>query len=288
MKVGFCGLGLMGLPMARRLIDAGQEVHVWNRSVAKAEALAARGAVRQATPAAVAEAVDVVCLCLMDAAATGQVVFGADGIAHAHGARWLVDHSSIPPAATRAYAERLAAQSGMAWIDAPVSGGVPGAEAGTLAIMAGGSVAAVDAVRPVLAAYASRVTHMGPTGAGQATKLCNQIIVASTVAAIAEAVALAANSGLDASRLVDALSGGWADSKLLQVFVPRMTNPPAGRLGALDTMLKDLDAVVSYAAESGSPVPVAASVQQLLRLAEARGLGDSDLPRLVDLLLRAR
>ncbi|MFT4066244.1 NAD(P)-dependent oxidoreductase [Paraburkholderia sp.] len=302
MEIGFCGPGLMGAPMIRHLLRAGHTVHVWNRTRAKAEALQVDGAHIVDTPRELAARCEAVLLCVADAAAVEQTVFGAAGLLDGDPAaprqvRWIVDHSSIPPAATRALARRVALYGGrgdaadpapIGWIDAPVSGGVAGAQAGTLAIMAGGAAADLAAVRPLLDAYAARVTHMGEVGAGQTAKLCNQAIVTATVAAIAEAVSLAQRSGIDAARLTDALAGGWADSVLLQTFVPRMTQAGLAPIGAFRTFQKDVDTVAATAHETGTPMPVASTVQQLLRLGAAMGLADADLSAFIDVLQTPR
>ncbi|MER1966259.1 NAD(P)-dependent oxidoreductase [Castellaniella sp. GW247-6E4] len=287
MIIGFCGLGLMGTPMARRLLAAGHELRVWNRSPARAAVLGVEGARVCETPRALGEQCDYVLMCVYDAAAVEAVVFGPQGLAEAAGVAVVVDHSSIPPDATRRFAARLEQASGAVWVDAPVSGGTGGADAGTLAIMAGGPRAAFDAVEPVLTAYARRITHMGDTGAGQVAKLCNQTIVATTIAAIAEAVGLARDAGVDPARLAEALGGGWADSTLLQIFVPRMTQPPPPVQAGLDTMLKDLDTVAALARAQGSAVPVAAAAGQSYRLASRRGLGPQDVSQLARLYERA-
>jgi 3-hydroxyisobutyrate dehydrogenase-like beta-hydroxyacid dehydrogenase len=284
MKLGFCGLGLMGAPMVRRLLAAGHGVKVWNRSPDKLAPLAALGAEAAPTPAEAATGVDGVLMCLFDARAVEAVVFGADGVAQAHGLPWLVDHSSIDPAATRALAQRLKDASGTDWIDAPVSGGVPGVEAGTLAIMAGGAATHLPQARAAMQAYAGNVTHMGASGAGQATKLCNQTIVATTISAIAEAIGFAARNGIDLHQLAPALAGGWADSKPLQVFAPRMIEAQQHSIGALSTMLKDIDTVMANAQKSGAPMPVTASVQQMLRMAAAMGLGEAELSAVISVV----
>jgi 3-hydroxyisobutyrate dehydrogenase-like beta-hydroxyacid dehydrogenase len=271
--------------MVRRLLAAGHEVLVWNRTPKKTMALAALGATPVANPADMALECDVVCLCLFDAAAVEAVVFGPKGLAVDGALRCVVDHSSIAPDQTRAMAARLLQENGAAWIDAPVSGGVGGAEDGTLAVMAGGSADLLRELTPLLMAYAQRVSHMGDVGAGQTTKLCNQTIVATTIAAIGEAVALATAGGVDASRLGEALAGGWADSTLLQIFVPRMTAPPQGKLAGLNTMLKDLDTVAALAQQQGTPMPVSTSAQQVYRLARLMGLGEHDVSQLVQLSL---
>ncbi|SDD42494.1 2-hydroxy-3-oxopropionate reductase [Paraburkholderia lycopersici] len=290
--LGFCGPGLMGAPMIRHLLRAGYAVRVWNRTPAKAEALAAEGAQVAATPRELARETDVVLLCVADASAVEQVVFGGQGLldgAPGEGmrVRRIVDHSSIPPDATQAFARRAAAH-GVAWVDAPVSGGVAGARNGTLAIMAGGAAAEIRAVAPILAAYAARVTHMGAVGAGQTTKLCNQAIVTATVAAIAEAVSLARRSGIDAAKLPEALAGGWADSTLLRTFVPRMTQDGLEPIGALKTFQKDVDTIAAAAAQTGTPMPVSGAVQQLLRLAAAMGLAQADLSGFIEVLQTPR
>lgn len=288
MKLGFCGLGLMGAPMVRRLLAAGHQVQVWNRSQAKAQPLAALGARVMDTPAQAASGVDGVLMCLFDQVAAEAVVFSDDGIARGAGLKWLVDHSSMSPEATRALSARLRDTCGADWIDAPVSGGIGGVEAGTLAVMCGGEATHLGQATQAIRAYAGNVTHMGPSGTGQATKLCNQTIVATTVLAIAEAIGFAQRNGIEVDRLAGALAGGWADSKPLQVFAPRMIRTQEQSIGALQTMLKDVDNVLAAARESGAPMPVTASVQQVLRIAEAMGLGTAELSAVVSVVLPER
>ena len=221
----------------------------------KAAALVEAGAKLEKLPREVADSVSLIFMCLTDASAVEEVVFGADGLATASGVgKLVVDFSSIHPDAARSIAARLKAANGMGWIDAPVSGGTKGAEEGTLAVMAGGDAADIERVRPYVLAMARRLTHMGPTGAGQTTKLCNQVIVGCAMAVLAEATRLAVNAGIDAGRLPEALTGGFADSIPLQLFVPRMVqgihSPPFGHIA---TMLKDLDTVVSVAARHVKP-----------------------------------
>jgi 3-hydroxyisobutyrate dehydrogenase-like beta-hydroxyacid dehydrogenase len=284
MKLAFCGLGLMGEPMVKRLLAAGHMVHVWNRTPAKAQTLIELGAQWCDTPAQAASDVDGVFMCLLNTAAVEQVVFGPKGLVHARNLRWLVDHSSVPPEQTRAWSQRLHLACQADWFDAPVSGGVMGVQTGTLAVMVGGPASPLDSASQAMSAYASNITHMGASGAGQATKLCNQTIVASTVAAIAEAVGLAHRNGIDLNQLAKALQGGWADSKPLQVFVPRMVTPSQPSIGALSTMLKDVDTVMQVAQSSGAPMPVMATVQQQLRAAQAVGLGEAELSALICLV----
>ena len=281
-RVAFLGMGLMGLPMALRLLAAGVPLTAWNRSKDKCAPVAAAGATVAATPREAAAGADLVLMCLMDAGAVEQVVFGKDGVATAGKPVVLVDHSSIRPDATSDFAARLQAACGGQWLDAPVSGGVVGAKAGTLAIMAGGDAAAVARAAPVLAHYSGQVTHMGPVGAGQTTKLANQVIVGSTIAVIAEAVRLAKAGGVDPALLTRALAGGWADSKPFQVFVPRMVTAPTDAIGAADTMLKDLDTALDLARQTGTPLAMAELAASLMRALVASRGGDSDLSRLVE------
>lgn len=276
--LGYIGTGLMGAPMSARLLDAGFALTVWNRTAAKAEPLVEKGAALGDNPSDVAAKSDIVFMCLTDTKAVQEAVFGENGVAQ--GARKgavLVDFSSIQPEATREMSARLQAETGMAWIDAPVSGGVPGAEAGTLAIMAGGDAAAFAKVETVVLKMAAKFTLMGPSGAGQTTKLCNQVIVGCTMAVLAEAARLATNAGVDATRLPEALEGGFADSKPLQIFLPRMVNaqhePP---LGHVYTMLKDLDSVTDLARSCTSPVPFTAMAAEQFRLLSARGGNEAD------------
>ncbi len=276
-------MGRMGMPMVRRLLQAGHQVSVWNRTPGPAQQLAAEGALVCDTPQALGQSCSLVALCLFDAAAVESVVFGPAGLASADGLTLLVDHSSIPPADTRQFSERLQQANGATWLDAPVSGGTGGAAAGTLAVMVGGPADACLTITPALMAYAQRVTHMGPVGAGQVTKLCNQTIVTTTIAALAEAVSLARDAGVDAARLPQALAGGWADSTLLPLFVPRMLQPDTPVHASLDTMLKDMDTVAALARQQGTAMPVAATVGQGLRLASRKGLGAGDASGLIRL-----
>lgn len=280
--VGFIGLGLMGAPMAARLLAAGCPLHVWNRSAAKAEPLAAKGAALAESPAAVAKAAQVVCLNLTDARAVEAVVFGEDGVASAPGGSTLVDFSTIPPDATRDFAARLKAANGMDWVDAPVSGGAVGAAEGTLAVMAGGPEDAVEALRPMMAHLASRFTRMGDVGAGQATKLVNQIVAGCTLAVVAEAVAFAERTGVDPALLTAALAGGFADSKPFQIFAPRMAAdmfaPP---LGATDTMIKDLDQVAKTGDALGAHLPLVSAARAVMAQSAARGEGGLDIAAIV-------
>lgn len=276
--LGFIGLGLMGQPMVLRLLAAGYDVTVWNREPERLEPALAAGAQAAADPRAVAEAAEVVLLCVLDTDAVEQVVFGEAGVARADKApRLLVDHSTAFADRTRAMAERLKAETGAEWVDAPLSGGPPAAEAGQLTAMLGGSQAAVETARPILEAYAARATRMGEAGAGQATKMVNQVIVGNLFAVLAEAAKLAENAGIDAARIPEALAGGYADGNLLQKVYPRLQrrefSPPAG---FARQMLKDLDMVHDLAKATKTPTPLSAVTATLYRQLIGRGYGHLD------------
>jgi len=285
MKLGFIGIGLMGRPMTLRLLAAGHEVTVWNRSRDKLAAVVEKGAKPADSPAAVARAADIVMMCVTDQHSVEAILFGAEGVAHGGSpGKIIVDFSSIAPASAREFAARLA-ERGLGLVDAPVSGGVAGAKEGTLAIMAGGRAEDIERVRPVVMHLAQRFTRMGDSGAGQTTKLCNQIIVGALVAVIAEAVRLAEASGVDAKMLPEALKGGFADSLPLQIFGARMaarTFEPS--LGAVSIMLKDLENAAAVAKEKTVPLPMARTAAELYRLLAAQGKSEKELSVIVELL----
>lgn len=285
LSLGFAGIGLMGLPMCRRLLDAGYALTVWNRSPEKCAGLVAAGARQVETPGELCDSADVVMLCLADTAVVRDVVFGAGGIAgKARAGQLLVDFSSLEPSATREMAAQLRAATGMGWLDTPVSGGTPGAEAGTLAIMVGGEAADLERVRPALLSLGQRVTHMGGVGAGQVTKACNQMIVACNALVIAEVVALAEQAGVDASLIAEALAGGFADSRPLQILAPQMAESRFEPVKwHVRTLLKDLDTAVKFSREQGSATPVSGLAAQLMRLHGSQGYLEKDPATLIDL-----
>ncbi|PRY73649.1 NAD(P)-dependent oxidoreductase [Halomonas ventosae] len=283
-RLGFIGIGLMGDPMTRRLLEAGFDVTVWNRTPAKAAPLGEAGARMAGSIAELVEEVDVVLLCLANTAVVEDVVFGDGGVAqHGRAGQRLVDLSSSDPAATRDFADWLESECGMRWVDAPVSGGVTGAEAGSLAIMCGGDAEDIEAIRPLLAPLSARVTHMGPVGSGQVTKVCNQMVVGCQAAVLAEMVALAEASGVDATRLVEALSGGFADSTPFRILTPRMaTSDFADPPWHLRTLLKDLDMAVAQSQRSHSATPMSGLAAQLMRAQASRGHAEHDPAILVE------
>lgn len=284
--LAFAGIGLMGLPMTRRLLAAGYPLTLWNRTPDKCAPLLELGAHRVENPAELCRDASVVMLCLANTEVVREVVFGPGGIVEgARPGQLLVDFSSLEPAATREMAAELEARTGMRWVDAPVSGGTPGAEAGTLAIMAGGREEDVERVRPVLAQLGQRLTRMGEVGAGQVTKVCNQMIVACNALVIAEVVALAECSGVDASLIAPALAGGFADSKPLQILAPQMAASQFEPIKwHVRTLLKDLDTAVKLSREQGSATPMSGLAAQLMRLHGSQGNLERDPATLVELL----
>lgn len=280
-RIGYLGTGLMGLPMILNLLKAGYQVTVWNRTPDKARPAVEAGAVQVSTPADVAEQSDIVMCCLMNAPAVEAVVFGDTGIATVQGPQIFIDFSSMDPALTATYGARLKAANGMGWIDAPVSGGTPAAKAGTLTIMAGGAEDDFARAAPLMEPLSQRVTHMGPAGAGQMTKLVNQIISGGIMALTAEAVNFAQKTGVDATKLTEALAGGFADSKPFQLLAPRMaTESFEDPLGTVTMMLKDLDTVAAVA-EGRAALPMTTAARALMRAASEMGHGEHDISTIV-------
>lgn len=274
--VGIVGAGIMGSAIATRLIEAGHRVSVYDLDTAKVAALAAKGAIAAGSPREAASGAFVI-ISLNSATIVGRAVFGPDGVAEAGNPdKLLVDMSSIDPQATREFAARLEALNGMRWLDCPLSGGAPGALAGRLAIMAGGASADFERARLVMASLAKNYTLMGDVGAGQTTKLVNQVLCAIGFQAVAEAVALAQRGGVAAERIAAALAGGRADSAILQEFGPKMAMKDLSPTGRLDNMLKDLDSVQALARVTMTTMPLTAIVAEIHRAFVAGGLGSAD------------
>ena len=284
-RIGFIGTGLIGTPMVERMLECGLSVTVWNRTPAKTEALVQRGAIRAEQLRDVGANCDIICLCLTNTAAVEQVVFGTEGIAAAlRPNQLLIDLSSIAPDATARMAEQLSRETGACWLDAPVSGGLPAARAGTLIVFAGGNADDIERAAPVFQALAKRVTHMGGHGAGQLAKSCNQLVVGCNLMVIAEMLAFARAAGIDAERMPGALAGGFADSLPLQIFGTRMAqHVDTPRIGALATFQKDVDQVVRLASQHGVDVPMTSRAAQLYRDASDHAAvgADADVSRII-------
>lgn len=260
LAIAFLGTGLMGAPMVRCLLKAGFVVTVWNRDPAKAAGLVADGARQAQSPAEAVVGADVVFTMLTNGAAVAEVLFNK-GVADAmEPGTIVVDCSSIAPPVARENADRLARQ-GIRNLDAPVSGGTAGATAGTLAIMAGGNEADVEELKNVFAAL-GRVTYVGPSGAGQICKLANQQIVAVTIGAVAEAMILVEAGGASRAAFRDAIRGGFAESRILELHGGRMVNRDFVPGGASSNQLKDLEAVMAMAKDLSLSLPLTKEVRQ--------------------------
>jgi 2-hydroxy-3-oxopropionate reductase len=288
MDVGFIGLGIMGAPMARHLADAGHRLFVHTRS-AVPPAVAETSAERCADAAEVARRSEAIVLMLPDTPDVEQVLFGPRGVAEGLGGggarKTVVDMSSISPTATKAFAARVAA-AGADYVDAPVSGGEVGAKAASLTIMCGGTEAAFARVRPLFEAMGKNITHVGGVGDGQTTKVANQIVVALTIAAVGEALVFASKAGADPAKVRQALMGGFAASRILEVHGERMirrTFDPGFRIRLHQ---KDLGLALQGARELGVALPQTAGAAQLMQTACALGLADADHSALVQALER--
>lgn len=274
MKLTVLGIGHMGLPMARRLLDAGHELHAWNRTRSRAEPLAAHGATVHDSAAAAAAAGDLVISMLENGPIVASVLFEQGAAAAMRPSTLFVDMASIKPAEARAHAERLASRN-VAHLDAPVSGGTVGAEAGTLAIMAGGEAADFERARPVFEVL-GRATHVGPHGAGQLAKLANQMIVGITIGAVAEALLLCERGGADPAKVREAIGGGFAESRILQLHGERMVQRDFAQRAAMTVQLKDLRNALDTAQAMDFQAPITAALEQLYADGVAHGDGELD------------
>ena len=274
MKVAVLGIGLMGYRMTQRLLEAGHEVHVWNRTHERALPLADLGATVHASAPQAAAAAECVITMLENGPVVGEVLFDL-GTAQAMAAGTLViDMSSIRPSEARDHAARLG-ERGVAHLDAPVSGGTVGAEQGTLAIMAGGRLQDYQRALPLFSAL-GRPTHVGPHGAGQMAKLANQMIVGITIGAVAEALLFAAKGGADMAKVREAIQGGFADSRILQLHGQRMVDRDFAPKARMGVQLKDMRNALGTAKEIGFDAPVTTLFEALYAEGVEHGLGELD------------
>jgi 3-hydroxyisobutyrate dehydrogenase len=286
-RIGFLGLGTMGAAMAANLARNGFAVTAWNRTDRRIPALDELGVARAATPAEVVRATDSVVVCVSDTPDVEAVLFGPEGVAAgAREGQLVIDCSTISPSATRDFAGRLGSQ-GVDLVDAPVSGGSEGAQKATLTIFCGGDGAAVDRARPILAAMGKTITHVGPSGSGQAVKAVNQVILAGTYLGVAEGIVLALKAGLDVGQVVEALGGGAAQSWVLANRSGRMieNDYPLGFKVALHR--KDLGIALDLAREMGAELPVAELAADFETGLVAGGHADDDMSALAR-VIRAR
>ena len=281
MKVGFIGLGVMGHPMARHLAEAGHTLGVWSRRPESADGLPAT---RYPTPAALGAACDVVFTMVTSSEDVKAVTLGANGLIEGMRAGQIViDCSTIAPEAARQIADSLK-RKGIHFLDAPVSGGVQGAQEATLAIMAGGDAEVLTRVSPLLECLGKRIVHIGPNGAGQVAKACNQMIMVAAIQAVAEALHLAAAAGVDPGKVKAALTGGSAGSRVLDIMGERMVqrNFSAGIEARLHH--KDYGLILEAAHQSASPIPLTSVVTQQLNALMAQGFGQNDTSSLLRVL----
>lgn len=274
MKIAVLGIGMMGFPMGRRLCAAGHEVHVWNRTLHRAQRLIKDGALVHQTPGDAVRDADLVITMLDNGEVVGKVLFGMGAAAAMQPGSLLVDMSSIKPSEARDHAARLS-ELHIDYLDAPVSGGTIGAEQGSLAIMVGGKTANYERAMPILSVF-GHPTHVGPTGSGQLAKLANQMIVGITIGAVAEALLLCEKGGADMAKVKEAITGGFADSRILQVHGQRMVERDFSPKGRMTVQLKDLRNALSTASEIGFDAPITGLFEQLYAQGVEHGLADLD------------
>jgi len=286
MDIGFIGLGMMGRPMALHLVRAGFRVRVYARRDEAAVPLVEAGASRCVTPAELASHSDIIFTMVTATQDVEEVLLGPNGVlSGGRPGTIVIDMSTIAPQATRRIAERLAARQ-VRMLDAPVTGGPAGAEAATLTIMVGGDAAVLDESRPILERLGRQIVHMGGNGTGQIAKACNQLALLVNAEGVAEALALGARCGLDPRRLREALLGGIASSRVLDVFGARMAERQFTPGMATRLYDKDLSIVLDLAREAGQSLPAAAVVRQHLDRMVAEGKANQDLAALIELVER--
>jgi 3-hydroxyisobutyrate dehydrogenase-like beta-hydroxyacid dehydrogenase len=286
-KLGYVGVGLMGLPMAKRLISLGYAVRAYDIVAEKTAAAVQAGATAASSPADAVRGADLVLLNLPTNEAVEQAAFGEQGVASAvRPPQLVIDFSTIKVEKCKAFARKLRELTGAGWIDAPVSGGPPASGSGTLTVMAGGDAAEIERARPFFADVAGRFTHMGPSGAGMVAKMLNQLIVGCGHAVMAEAVVLAEAAGIDAARLPECLAGGHADGSLLKNLYPRMVKRDFAPLGYVRQLLKDLEMVNEFAGALKAPTPMMGEALSLYRMLAHLGHTELDTAALVKLYER--
>ncbi len=281
MTIGFIGLGLTGRPMARNLKNAGAKLIIFNRSQGAIEELSREGMVPAPSPAEVAGQCEIVIVMTTDTETAEQVVCGDAGIVEGlRAGALIIDMGTTLAAAARRMADAVTAKGGD-FMDAPVSGGTPGAEAATLIIMAGGSEDSFKRARPVFQVLGSRATLIGEVGTGQVAKAANQVIVGLNIGAVAEALSLARRAGADPARVREALKGGFADSKILEVHGQRMINGDFTPGGRITTQHKDMSQALLLAAEFGLELPATALGKKLYESLIEQGYGELDHSALI-------
>ncbi|MGC0055468.1 NAD(P)-dependent oxidoreductase [Brucella pituitosa] len=284
-NVAVIGAGIMGTAIATRLLETGNSVRVFDLDADKVAKLVEEGATAAESPATATAESNFVILSLNHANIVRSVVFGEGGVAQAASAgKILIDMSSIDPSETAKMAEQLTSETGMKWVDCPLSGGAPRALTGELTILAGGEKEDFDHAYTVMQYLSTNYTLMGPSGAGQTTKLINQLFCAVAFQAVAEAVKLAEAGGVDPALIPQALAGGRADNRIMQEFMGKFAARDYTPTGRIDNMLKDLDALQAFAMKTKTPLPMTGQVVEIHRLLCAAGLGDRDSAEMMRLL----
>ena len=284
MKIGFIGLGIMGAPMTANLRKAGYEVTVYNRTREKAEKLRSLGARVVDSPKQVASQTDVIITMVSDTPDVQEVLFGANGVAEGLApGKIVIDMSTISPEATQTFAARIAAL-GCELLDAPVSGGEPGAIAGTLTIMVGGSPAAFEKCRPVFSAMGKNIIHVGASGSGQCTKMVNQVICSLNIIAMTEGLLLAQHTGLDLTRTLQVVAGGAAGSWMLNHLAPRILQNDFAPGFMIKLQQKDLRLAMELLEGNEEKFPGAVLAHELFSQAVAHGLGEQGTQGLINLM----
>jgi 2-hydroxy-3-oxopropionate reductase len=284
-SIAVVGAGLMGSAIATRLLSCGHALTVFDLDPLKVASLVSKGAQAAVSAAAATAPAEFVILSLNHAEIVRSAVFGKAGVSESASAeKLLIDMSSIDPAATAEMAAELERTTGMAWVDCPLSGGAPGALAGKLTVMAGGAAAHFDRAEAVMRDLCANATLMGAHGAGQTTKLVNQLFCAIAFQAVAEAVKLAEAGGVDPAKIPAALAGGRADSRIIQEFMSKFAARDFTPTGRIDNMLKDLESVQGFALKTRTPLPLTSAVTDIHRILIAMGLGACDSAEAMRLL----
>lgn len=282
LNVALIGAGAMGGAIGARIATMGHVLHVFDLDAEKVATLVDLGARAASSAATAAVQADYIVISLNAPHIIERAVFGEAGVAEgARAGSLIIDMSSIDPDATRTLAER-AAFNGLRWVDSPLSGGAPKARTGELTLMAGGTTQDVADAHVLLRDLSSNYTHMGPVGAGQTTKLVNQVLCGLNFMAVAEATHLAQNAGVDVAKIPQALRGGRADSAILQEYMPRFATRDYRRTGRIDNMVKDLDGALDLARRSHTSLPLTALCAELHRMLTAAGLGGEDQAALME------
>ncbi len=284
MRLGYVGVGLMGLPMVKRLLSRGHSVRAYDIVAAQNEAARAAGASVASSPADACRDAEMILLNLPTPHAVETAVFGEGGVASAsRPPQLVVDFSTVKVEQGKAFAAKLKQGTGCGWIDAPVSGGPPASGSGTLTVMAGGEAADIERLLPLTRDIAARFTHVGPVGSGLVAKMVNQLIVGCGFAIMAEALVLAEEAGMDASRIPECLAGGYADGAMLQKVYPRMLARDFAPQGYVRQLLKDLEMVNEFAGGMKAPVPMMGEALSLYRMLAHRGHTELDTAAILTL-----